>query len=711
MILFRECWKKYPTAIVDYQTKNKSFIRLASVYRLMGIKNHTFLLALINPALQGVDPYDPNLTLEQKIAISVECRVNPFYFFREIARAPAASGSLPVPLEANRANIALFWCFFNHIFFILIQPRQTGKSFSTDVLMTLLLLIICTDTQINLLTKDDTLRRQNVNRIKDIMSELPPYLQLRDKLDTNNGEEVTVNALGNIYLTHVPQSSKKNALKMGRGLTSPIFHVDEPPFQPNIEIALPAALAAGGNAIDKAIASGSPYGTILTTTAGKKDDPDGRYVHKILMDAAPWDDRFLDAENVEELEKIIRTNSRGGVFRINGTFSHRQLGKSDNWLKQKLEENLQTGDEANRDFFNIWTSGNQLSPIATHLLERITASRLDPMHVEISKPFNYITRWYIPQNEIYHRMKTGQFIISLDTSEAAGNDDIGMNFIDIETLEVICSGVYNETNLILFCEWLVDILVTFENTTLIIERKSTGAMILDYLLLMLPSKGIDPFARIFNMIVQLSDEQKDKFSEVNVPMNRRKSDIYVRFKKAFGFVTTGGTGITSRSELYSTTLQNAVKRSADKIYDSFLIDQITSLIIKNGRVDHPDGGHDDLVISWLLAHWLITLGKNLSFYGINVARIGCKIKKEEEVLSPVDQMKRYEQLKIRDRIKELYQLLTDEVDEYLTYKLEQELRLLDKKLVLEANEIFSLDELINKAKEHRKFNRFRNQRR
>ena len=51
MILFYDDWRKYPGAIIDDQTSNESFIRLATIYRDMGIKNHAFPLVLLNPEL------------------------------------------------------------------------------------------------------------------------------------------------------------------------------------------------------------------------------------------------------------------------------------------------------------------------------------------------------------------------------------------------------------------------------------------------------------------------------------------------------------------------------------------------------------------------------------------------------------------------------------------------------------------------------------
>ena len=62
MILFLQDWDKYPEAIVHLSTKNQSFIDLANIYKKMGVKNYYFHLALHDPDLEFVDPFDPNLT-------------------------------------------------------------------------------------------------------------------------------------------------------------------------------------------------------------------------------------------------------------------------------------------------------------------------------------------------------------------------------------------------------------------------------------------------------------------------------------------------------------------------------------------------------------------------------------------------------------------------------------------------------------------------
>lgn len=247
MILYKDDWvNKHPYAIIDYKTSNKSFLRLAGIYRKMGVENAEFMLALHNPLLQGVNPHSPDITQEQVMMVSQECTENPWYFIREVVRVPASGSPEPVMFRANRGNISLFWLFLNHITTMLIQPRQTGKSISTDILMMWVLQIGAVNVHANLLTKDDALRTNNVKRVKELMDILPRYLDLRSRKDTNNTEKVTIKRVDNIYTTAVGQASAKAALNLGRGMTIAINQIDEIAFVNNIDVTLPALLAAAG---------------------------------------------------------------------------------------------------------------------------------------------------------------------------------------------------------------------------------------------------------------------------------------------------------------------------------------------------------------------------------------------------------------------------------------------------------------------------------
>ncbi len=718
MVLYLEDWCRYPGAKPNYDTKNESYLKLAGTYYAMGVKNYAFMLALHDQSLKDVDPFSPFLTELEMVKIAIECKINPWYYFREIAKVPARSGSDAVPLLANRGNIALYWCFFNHVMTYLVQIRQTGKSISTDVLDSYLLNIRCRGTTINLLTKDDALRSENIQRLKDIIDEMPFYLKQRSKKDLDNTELINISSLGNWYKAHLPQKAKKFALNTGRGMSSPIFRVDEGPFQANIEISLPAALAAGVAMRNKARANNEPYGTTLTTTAGKKDDPDGRYFYQQICAAAEWTEKFFDAKDATELEVMIRAVSRGlkekmrvgdevirGEFAVNITMNHRQLGYDDAWLLTALEETKSVGDAADRDFFNRWTSGSLSSPLSIQQMEIIRGSQKEPLYVEDCKigSFRVPCRWYIPKDSIEMYMAKNSSILSADTSDGAGGDDISLSLTDVKTGMLIASFNVNQVNLLAFSEWVCERwIIQCPNVTLIPERRSSAIALIDHLLLILPDRGIDPFKRIFNRIVNDPDENKTAYEEIKLPLSRRPHDIYVRYKKAFGWATSGG-GMTSRSDLYSTTLISAARNCGHMVNDKTTIDQILSLETRNGRVDHAPGEHDDAVIGWLLGHWMLTKAKNLLHYGIQVTDILSRNRGGSENGGVLTKEQR-DQILYRDKIKELLGKLEQEQNEIISMKIENELRFYNSKLIIEENEVLSLDELIAKTKETKKQN-------
>lgn len=699
-ILFRDDWLKYPNAIIDTKTRNKSALDLAAKLRVMGVKNNSFFLALHNPELQGVDVFSPALTQHQMLMIGIEIKTNPWYYFREVAMAPAIAGTEPSILEFNRANVALWWCFFLHVTVILTQPRQTGKSFSSDHLMQYLYNFRCNNTQINLLTKDDKLRAENIARLKDIYGELPNFLQFKSRADTNNTEELSIKLLGNTYKTHVPNANPKRAYNIGRGMTTPIFQVDEAPFQPNIDLSLPAALAAMGAAIDAAIRNDEPYGVVLTTTAGRKDEKEGAFVYALIEKSAQWMENMYDAADAVALEHLIRTNCRGGLFRVYMVFSHTQLGKDDAWLRSKLELTGVTGDAANRDFFNVWTSGTMTSPLPIHITEAITKGVVDAQYQSISAIGGYILRWYMPEAEAFRYMAENSVIVGIDTSDGGGGDDISLVIVGVTTGAVIAAGSFNETNLTTFGKWLIYLITFYPKALFIIERRSSGAHIIDQLLEALPKLGIDPFKRLFNWAVNDPLENNERVEEMRMHLSHRPESVYMRNKRLFGFATSGG-GQTSRTELYSTTLQNAAKRCCDAIFDRQLSGQITGLVIRNGRVDHAVGAHDDLVIGWLLCHWVLSMGKNLIHYGIDPKTVMIHSVKQK-VMTGDEKLSQFLQMQVRSRINALFALMSDERNEYLLQRYEAELKQLDKQLILQEGENFSLDAFLNELKDKRK---------
>ena len=700
MIMFQNDWGKFPLAQVDYTTTNKSFLRYTALLKEMGVKNCLWPLALLQPELKGIDPHDPNLTDALKMKIGLECRYNVWYFLREVVRIPPVAGPFPIPYRANRGNMATTWTFINNMDIALIQPRQTGKSVSTDCLMVWLLFMGTSNSRINMITKDDALRKANVERLKKIRDLIPQYLIAKGRSDSDNQFEVTCKKWENTYNTGVAQNSESSANNLGRGQTSPINHIDEGPFINFIGVTLPAALAAGNAARDEARLHNRPYGNIFTTTAGKKDDRDGRYMYDMIHGGAKWSEMFYDCESKEAFHEMVAKNNPGRKVLINATFSHRQLGYTDEWLYKTMAEANSYGDGANRDFFNVWTSGTQSSPLTPQLNELIKNSVKDVMYNFVSKEL-YIVRWYIDELTLQRMLQTDQFIMGLDTSEAVGRDGIAGTIINTKDLSVVGAFNINETNLIRFSNFLAELLIRYKNITLIPEKKSTGQMIVDALLLKLPAVGEDPFRRIFNRIVENSNERAELYKAICKPIGTRSEQFYDENKSFFGFNTNAET----RALLYGPVLQNAAKDSGHLVHDKQLSEEIRGLVVKKGRIDHSASGNDDTVIAWLLAQWMLTMGRNLDHYGIDTTMLLSAVSTNNKKLSPEELYQRGQFNTMKKEVEEIYEQLVTCKESFIIMRLESKLEHLSRRIanmdLADEATVTSLTSLIKKAAEER----------
>lgn len=704
-ILHLNDWRKYPNAIVDTKTKNRSFVELADKYRLMGIENCFFHLALLQPELQGVDPYDPNLSAELMTKIIVECNLNPWYFYREVFRLPSQGSPKPDPLRANRGNIGVYWCYFNHIDTALIQPRQTGKSVGADGINTYVSQVAGRNATFSLITKDHALRTKNVQRLKDMRDLLPAYLNpYQPKLDTNNPFGLSVVLHGNEVTAAVAQNSEATALNLGRGSTSESNQIDEGPFCKYIHITIPAFLSSANAARENARRNGAFYGNIFTTTAGKLDTPEGKYMYEMFTGGMTFDERALfDAGDEAAAYRIVEQNSKGDKPMVYICLSHRQLGYTDEWLYKKMAESNSKGDEADRDYMNRWTTGSLRSPLSQKILDAINSSKSNSEYLEISDNM-YCINWYIPKNEIADRLANGSFVLGNDTSEAIGKDAITMVLQDSETLEIIFTVAISETNVYRFIEWFTEIMIKYPNIVAIPERKSVGVTLIDTLILKLVAANINPFKRIYNVIVEdglhMSDEE---FRFVHRDPLSWPSWVVDKYKNKFGFGTSGA-GRHSREVLYK-TLTRAAELTATKLKDDKLCTEISQLVLKNDRIDHPAKGHDDTVIAWLLGVWMLLHSRNLDFYGImnpaGRARALGEIEKEAEKKTPWEVVKDREQEELNRQLKELIHQLENTDSLLMSEQLEQRILLLSKRIISDTMESNTINSLIQNAKDAR----------
>lgn len=711
MILFRDDWLQHPGAIIHYSTTNESFLKIAEVFHRMGIENCAFHLSLLDPDLQYIDPFSETLTLMEKAKVARECKLNFWYYLREISRVPEPGSIIPVKFVANRMNIALYWLFFNHVMTIVVILRQTGKTTTLSVLVEYLLNFGAMNTFVNLLTKNEGLKAETLSKVKALYEELPEYLNFSTKKDIFNTDEIQIRDLLNKFKGNLSSSSPKQAEKVGRGFTSPINIIDEAAFVENIATAMGAMLMSGNAARNSAEKNGNPYGTLIATTAGNTDDRDGGYIYSLVTAATIWDDRFMDALDNKELQNLIFKNSPASKNKsnrpmVNITMSYRQLGYSEEWLQKTLQANISTPENIKRDIFNQWLSGSSSSPIPKEYIEVMRKHVVENPRSDFYAPHNYLLKWYVSQEELASRTSSGHsFVIGVDTSDGSGGDDISFVMRDHAVGDVLCTAIYNEINLITLADFFVSFLLRYENTLMIIERKSSAATIIDYIVQKLLAAGINPFTRLYNTIFQNKDSMPKEYEEISRARMHDES-IFTKYKKHLGF-TTSGSGITARSELYSTTLIHMLKFTGHVLYDETLINQICALVVRNNRIDHPTGGNDDMVISCLLSYWILTKGTNLQLYGIDSTTLLRKnsVYLEEKYRTDGESYEREELEEMEARFAQLMEEIRSESNPTIAMQLELRLRKLASENPTEGN-IISVEEMLEGIARNKKLKRY-----
>lgn len=616
MIFYKDDWQYYPNAIADVDTKNTSYVRYAALLENMGIKNNLFHLSLLDKDLVGVDPHDPDLDEQMKIKIVKEVSTNIWYFFREVIKIPTTGSITDSQYRLNRLNCAFHWLYTQDISTFVMGIRQSGKSLCADVQHIAYLDIYCRNYPVDVIVNSSTLRQDGTDKRIALRKTIPSYLTYRTptgmRHDKENTEGIECKMLNNRIRCHLASDKEDGAKKIGRGLTSSCRQIDEGPHCKNIHISLGIAEMGGSSAIRAAKENGTPYGTCITTTPGDTTSPEGQYMYDIYCKAMPWTEAIYDCKNRKEVMKVITTQTRGESEMVNITMHHTNLGLSNDWLASEIIRVKATPEDIEKDMLLKWDNGSLLCPLSKETLLRITQGEMDPIYTEINQ-YHYVCRWYCKKEEIDSKLENGKYILSLDPSELAGGDMHGLTLVDVKDMSVLMACSPNEGNTFTFARWIFDFLMKHQNVTFVAEAKSTGRPTIDTLIVLFVKAGLNPLKRIYHTLFEHPDLVKTHERLINSKEVFGTIDQYSALKKYIGIATDK----KIRDTLYSNLLITIGDDFGHNIKDRGVTRQIKELVIVKGRVDHPVKGNDDLVISWLLAAYILRMSTNLWYYGIS----------------------------------------------------------------------------------------------
>jgi len=574
--------------MIQYNTKNLSFLKMYTILKDFGVKNCDFFLELKDEKLLNVDPLRDDLDKETMLRVHNEIANNPWYYLREIVRIPTAGEKRP--FELTRATLAVCWALLNNLSTFIVLPRQCYKTYTICAMYSWFFYWGCRNTEFMLFSYSDAILQGNMTRIKEIRDTFPAYLNLYNAAtDKDNSREMKF--VTDEYYNHLrikaPSKSPEEASKVGRGFSTPCMWFDELNFIPQIGEIYDSSSFAYKTVADIAKKNGSHYHRIMSSSVGRLDDDSGMWGFNFLNSCCDFTEKMYDYE-IKTVKEMVFKNSTNSFLRIE--YMYYDLGKPDTYLEEMKKDS--TSEEAfQREVLNRWQKTGGEHPLGKELVDKVASQIHDPSDVLVIDDV-YFLKLYRKIEEIDFN-KT--YVCGIDTGGNLLHDFSTFVVVDPTNYEVVAVLRSNQFSTNRFAKCIANILVNvFSNSIAVIERNYIGVALCDSLI----ENGYGLANRIY-------------CSEDGKP----------------GFATTSKT----RPILYKDLLRVAVVNQYKQIHDSHIINEIIGLeVTRNGRIDHPKNGHDDTLMAYLFVRWFLTYAKNASHY-IDVSLIGCVIDGESKV--------------------------------------------------------------------------------
>jgi len=322
----------------DYQTNNKTFLDMYSHLKKLGITNNNFFLIILNKDLVGVDPFNENLSTSQKIEIIEECRLNYWYFLREVIRFNYSSSIDIKPYILNSANLAFNFCVDMNMNIFYESPSvETGKT--TSVIARLLWeYMFALNSKCTMSNSTFNNVKLSLEYIKKYKSMLPIYIRDSDNIDIATSRFV-INKLNANCIKVIPvASSETSASNLGRGVFGRVF-LDEfafTPFNKLLYKAMCPYIAEFRLRDTNNRHNYTPSGIIIATMPADIADDTALFAYQLEQEAVKFDESWYDI-SYENLQQLIEKNTLEISF-VLIRFNYKDLGLDKEWFESRCKD-------------------------------------------------------------------------------------------------------------------------------------------------------------------------------------------------------------------------------------------------------------------------------------------------------------------------------------------------------------------------------------
>ena len=659
--------REYVPRVYDYSTKNQSFLNVHKLLKNLNIKNHSEHLQLFHPELIGVDPHLQTLTDQTRLTIIKECRMNLWYYLREVVKVP--EGEKLAHFELNLGSFTITWLITRRQNFFYEIARQIGKTFLLTTILSWVLLFGGRRIKMANMHHSKDPAIDNLNKIKGTLDMIPEWMQFHkkeyDKVDKKTGKMKVKNILTksdnartlackpfkNLIETVVVGSSLDSANRAGRGSTRHIYFIDEISHIKNNFLAMKSLQSSTSTARNIARKVGIPYGLWLLGTPGDLKTPHGKWMlNKIKNEFVKFSfhEVFLYDYTEKELNDYINARSISNYWHVK--FDWDILGYDEKWFYDKNRNEEVSGIRA--EVLLEWEESTTNSPFTrTQLAALESKSKLIKPMVLDYDDYNSFTIYPQPgentdnlANFLAFRNNAHEgLIMGIDVANGTGRDYSTICMIDAKTLRIVATYKNNYINTddfsLLIVHLLEDIVHKFDLTCAVgIERNNSGTSVI---------AKLKKYPHILKYLIAYPVSE-NKLKDLTKPadFDYYYNDLHVR--------ADIGLNVDDRKRTLFTDdlLFTLVSKHTDVYAVPDIVQELRGLIrvkrLSKVRIEHSPETHDDLLFASFHAYYP-------AYYATEILRRNHNIIIEPDKWILLRGVEVFEGIKRNSRIKKSYE--------------------------------------------------------
>lgn len=619
----------------DFGTKNQSFLITAQELKILGIKNWYFMLEVKFPNLgvQDIDPHAKDISAEDIGRLIIECKNNPWFFFREVALVPVRGAGKLQPI-LTRASLAIIWCFIHSIDFILCQPRQTHKSTWCTLLMTYMFVFEYQNIEIPMMHIRQDRCLESAEMLRDYICALPPYINPwygRQKLPGTKSLKYDEH---NTSITILSQAdSKVKAKDKMRGMTLFAAMLEEWEYIPYQSSVMEGATPAIISGREIAAKTGGRTCIMLLSTPGDLETDTGRDAQH-MIDLTPVFSEQLYDFTEEELQNYfagMNTFDENGnpqpVTTLYIEFNYKQLRKDEVWLRAQYNEAVRLNrlDEYRRGVLLQRYRGSGSVLFEQEDIDYIVQHTKEPDHdIFLLKKFHL----YCYDHKIYQTDLNSDtpyfdinipYMIGIDVAAGGDGDNTTVCIVHPYTLEVVGELISPYIGVFDLMRIITEVAKLCPKGVFCVETNSIGKAIVD-------------FIQESQLEHRFYHDPKLDISKNAIEHETPEMSV-VRKAKEKGYI---GTYVTPqiRKNMFD-LLKTHVKDYKHLLCTKYLAKDITNLVrAKNGKIEAAEGFHDDMVMAYNHVLYVMYYGYKIERFGIIKER--CTFQKAQQVVDAYD---------------------------------------------------------------------------